>query len=120
MPLLTVVVLSAMLSVCSSGVFVAVPFVFMSNHLFVCQPAFTAAAPQVPKVWAMVATAGVGAVAILPVMVVLQQGSPVGLWLLSPLMVGLCGVLSGLMTTIGPQIYPPAVRTTGYNLGHAL
>lgn len=81
---------------------------------------FLTAASQVPKVWALLSVSGVIAVAIMPVMVVIQTGSPVGLWLLLPVMVGLTGILGGIMTTIGPQIYPPAVRASGYNLGHNL
>lgn len=75
---------------------------------------------QVPKVWALMVVTGVIAAAIMPVMVVIQTAHPVGLWLLLPLMVGTCGILGGIMTTIGPQIYPAAVRASGYNIGHNL
>jgi MHS family proline/betaine transporter-like MFS transporter len=72
------------------------------------------------KMWAYLAATAVGAAAIMPVMLVIETGYPVGVWLLLPLLLGLTGVQGGCMTTIGPQIYPPAVRTTGYNLGHNL
>lgn len=68
----------------------------------------------------MMAVSGLIAAAIMPVMAVIQTAHPVGLWLLLPLMIGACGLIGGIMTTIGPQIYPPAVRATGYNLGHNL
>lgn len=75
---------------------------------------------QVPKIWALLAAVGVCAVAVMPVLAVLQSGFPLGLWLLVPMLLGVAGIIGGLMTTIGPQIYPPAVRTSGYNLGHNL
>jgi hypothetical protein len=61
---------------------------------------------------------GVLAAAVMPVMQIV--GHPVGMWLLLPLLLGATGVIGGIMTTIGPAIYPPAVRATGYNLGHNL
>jgi len=76
--------------------------------------------PQVPKVWAFLAMTVLLGVVALPVMVVLQTGHAVGMWLLLPLMLGVTGALGGVMTTIGPQIYPPAVRASGYNIGHNL
>lgn len=75
---------------------------------------------QVPKIWAFLSVTVLLGVVALPVMVVLQTGHAVGLWLLLPLMLGGAGGLGGIMTTIGPQIYPPAVRTSGYNIGHNL
>lgn len=75
---------------------------------------------QIPKVWALMAFTGVLAVATMPVFAVFQTGNRVGLWMLLPLMLGLTGLIGGVMTTIGPQIYPPAVRASGYNLGHNL
>jgi hypothetical protein len=53
-------------------------------------------------------------------MLVIETGHAVGVWLLLPLLLALCGVFAGCMTTIGPQIYPPAVRATGYNFSHNL
>lgn len=63
-------------------------------------------------------TTGVLAAAVMPVMQVVAH--PVGLWLLLPVMLGATGIIGGIMTTIGPAIYPPAVRASGYNLGHNL
>jgi hypothetical protein len=91
-----------------------------SNVATAAAAAAAAAAVQVPKVWAIMAVSGLIAAVIMPVMAVIQTANPVGLWLLLPLMVGACGLIGGIMTTIGPQIYPPAVRATGYNLGHNL
>lgn len=70
--------------------------------------------------WVYLAVTGVVTTASLPAMVAIESGHALGLWLVMPLMLGLAGVLGGIMTSIGPQIYPPAVRTTGYNLGHNL
>ena len=75
---------------------------------------------QVPNVWAMLTVVGVTGGIIMPVTAVLQTGHPVGLWLLMPLMLGVTGLMGGIMTTIGPQIYPPAVRASGFNLGFSM
>jgi hypothetical protein len=74
--------------------------------------------PQVPKLWVYLAGTAVVATAALPFLVVLETGHPIGMWLLLPLLLGSTGVLGGIMTTVGPLMYPPAVRTSGYNLGH--
>lgn len=73
---------------------------------------------QLPCVWSLLVATGVIAAAIMPVMQL--AGHPVGLWLLMPLMLGLVGVIGGIMTTVGPAIFPSAVRASGYNLGHNL
>ena len=59
----------------------------------------------------------IGAAAVIPVMYALHSGSLAAMLVLVPLMIGLCGCMGGLMTSIGPQIYPAGVRATGYNLG---
>jgi hypothetical protein len=85
---------------------------------------FAAAAPYggtlvdrgMPKVWALMALSlGVAAISI-PVMFTLQSGTFVFLVVLMPCMLGLAGCMGGLISSIGPQMYPSAVRATGFTL----
>eukprot|EP00775_Hariotina_reticulata_P009250 gene9250-9416_t len=73
-----------------------------------------------PKVWGYMGVTAVLAVICIPALIALHSGSHVALWLLLPLMLGSCGFLGGFMTSIGPSIFPPAVRASGYNLAHNL
>lgn len=75
---------------------------------------------QVPKVWALLVNTIIIAAVTVPVLMCLEAGYAVGIWLLLPLMFALCGITGGLMTTIGPTIYPAAVRASGYNISHNL
>lgn len=75
---------------------------------------------QVRNAAAMMATTGFLAVISMPVMLVVQRYPAVALWFLMPLMLGLAGAGGGIGGTIGAQIYPPAVRTSGFNLGYSL
>ncbi|WIA40964.1 hypothetical protein OEZ86_004614 [Tetradesmus obliquus] len=89
---------------------------------------FAAAAPYggvlvdrgLPKVWALMGLSlGVVATSI-PVMFALNAGSFVYLMVLLPAMLGVAGVMGGVLSSIGPQMYPAAVRVTGFTLGHSL
>ncbi|WIA20644.1 hypothetical protein OEZ85_005023 [Tetradesmus obliquus] len=89
---------------------------------------FAAAAPYggilvdrgLPKVWALMGLSlGVVATSI-PVMFALHAGSFVYLMVLLPAMLGVAGVMGGVLSSIGPQMYPAAVRVTGFTLGHSL
>eukprot|EP00878_Enallax_costatus_P009882 GHUV01010319.1.p1 GENE.GHUV01010319.1~~GHUV01010319.1.p1 ORF type:complete len:550 (+),score=105.42 GHUV01010319.1:1185-2834(+) len=71
----------------------------------------------IPKVWVYMGISLIGAAVVIPVMYALHSGSLAAMFTLVPFMIGLCGCLGGLMTSIGPQIYPAGVRATGYNLG---
>jgi hypothetical protein len=71
----------------------------------------------VPKVWSFLAVSAVLAALFMPLLLLLQAKSAVALWLLMPLCIGLSGVHAGLMTVIGPQIYTPAIRASGFNTG---
>ncbi|KAI8467534.1 MAG: major facilitator superfamily domain-containing protein [Monoraphidium minutum] len=74
----------------------------------------------VPKVWAYCGLVALITGLSFPALLWLHTGSMAALFVALPLMIALCGTLGGLMTSIGPQIYPAAVRASGYNLGHNL
>jgi hypothetical protein len=64
----------------------------------------------------MALSLGVAATSI-PVMFALQSGKFVFLVVLLPGMLGVAGCLGGVISSIGPQMYPSAVRVTGFTLG---
>lgn len=70
----------------------------------------------IKRMWLYIGVSGVGVVATLPVLL-LGFESLIGVWILQPLMVAMCGFLAGLVTCIGPQLYPAEVRTSGELLG---
>jgi len=63
------------------------------------------------QVWGYMGMTVVLAAIAIPALLALHSGSLVALWLLLPLVLGGCGCLGGLMTSIGPSIYP-AVSVT--------
>ncbi|WIA36065.1 hypothetical protein OEZ86_007421 [Tetradesmus obliquus] len=74
-----------------------------------------------PKVWAMVGLTAVGAAICTPLLLWCATGSVAATWVAPMLVCGLlCGSMGGLLTSIGPQVFPAGVRTSGYNLAHNL
>lgn len=72
-----------------------------------------------PKVWTLMSLClGVSAVSI-PVMFGLHSSAFVVVLLMVTLMLGACGCMGGLLTSIGPEMYPAGVRITGYALGES-
>lgn len=72
------------------------------------------------NVWVFLAYTAVIAIVILPLMMLLESGHALALWLIVPALIGSTAIPGGIMTSVGPQIYTPATRTTGYNLSHNL
>jgi hypothetical protein len=71
----------------------------------------------IPKVWALMGLSlGVVATSI-PVMFALHKGAFVYLMVLLPCMLAVAGCMGGVISSIGPQMYPSAVRVTGFTLG---
>lgn len=74
-----------------------------------------------PKLWCFAGISLLLGAISAPVLMAADGGRAlVVLWLVVPVCVGLTGLQAGWMTGIGPVIYAPGVRTTGYNVGHNL
>jgi hypothetical protein len=69
------------------------------------------------QVWCMMACIVAGGAICLPVLLGLQTGNLVALFLLLPLMMGITGLLGGFNVSILPLLYPPGVRASGFNIG---
>lgn len=66
----------------------------------------------IPKMYVFMGITAFNAAVSIPLLLYLHSGSVVAQWLLLPLMLGVTGVCGGLMTSIGPQIFPAAVRVS--------
>jgi MHS family proline/betaine transporter-like MFS transporter len=86
--------------------------VLATGH-FICDRAFR-------KVWLFMGISTIMGALVVPALLWLDTGTLAALFIAVPGMLGLAGLLGGLFTSIGPQIYPSAVRASGYNLGHNL
>jgi len=72
------------------------------------------------QVWGYMGVTAVLAIICIPALMALHTGSHVALWLLLPLMLGSSGCLGGLMTSIGPCIYPAVSPCTVASTGPVL
>lgn len=68
-------------------------------------------------VWAMVGLTAVGAAICTPLLLWCATGSVAATWVAPMLVCGLlCGSMGGLLTSIGPQVFPAGVRVSACGL----
>jgi hypothetical protein len=64
-------------------------------------------------VWTLVGLTVIDAAIVIPVLLWCQAGSLAATWVAPILVIGLlCGSMGGLMTSIGPQVFPAGVRVS--------
>jgi hypothetical protein len=64
-------------------------------------------------VWTLVGLTIIDAAIVIPLLLWCQSGSLAATWVAPMLVIGLlCGSMGGLMTSIGPQVFPAGVRVS--------